>query len=92
MTDAEPRGQEYVDVTTQVQAFLSIDHRFVEERAQTVLDGATGEFKQQYATELDSLKKSAQAQQSTAEATVLEVGISEIDASAATVLVVATPT
>jgi len=92
-TEAEQRGQQYVDVsraaTAEVQAFLGIDHENVDEQAQTVLDGATGDFKQQYADELDSLKQSAEDQQSTAVATVLEVGISDIDSTTATVFVAA---
>jgi len=92
-TEAEQSAKQHLDVTraaaAQVQAFLGVDHENVEEQAQVVLDGATGDFKQQYAEELDSLIRSAQAQQSTAEATVLEVGISDIDASVATVFVAA---
>ena len=92
-TEAEKRGQQYVDVsraaTAEVQAFLGIDHEKVDEQAQTVLDGATGDFKEQHAAELDSLKQSARDQRSTAVATVLEVGISDIDPTAATVLVAA---
>lgn len=92
-TEAEKRSQDYVEVTraatAQVQAFLGIDHETVDEQAQTVLDGATGEFKEQYAEELDALAKSARDQQSTAEATVLEVGIGDIDPSTATVYVAA---
>ena len=90
---AEQTALEYADVTraatAQVQAFLGIDHRKVEEQTQAVLDGATGDFKRQYADELDNLKRSARDQQSTAEATVLEVGISDVDASVATVFVAA---
>ncbi|HXH78516.1 hypothetical protein [Nocardioides sp.] len=92
-TEAEQHGQRSLDVTraatAQVQAFLGIDHGNVDAQAQVVLDGATGEFKQQYAEELDSLRRSARAQQSTAEATVLEVGISDIDATTASVFVAA---
>lgn len=54
-----------------------------------MLDGGTGDFTQQYADELDSLARSAQAQRSTAEATVLEVEMNDIDASTATVFVAA---
>ena len=94
-TGTDQTAQEYADVTraatSQVQAFLGIDHRHVDEQAQTVLDGATGDFKRQYADELDNLTRSARDQQSTAEATVLEVGISDVDASIATVLVAANP-
>lgn len=90
---AEQASQQNLDVTraaaAQVQAFLGIDHRKVDDQAQVVLDGATGEFKQQYAEELASLRRSARAQESTAEATVLEVGISDITASTATVFVAA---
>ncbi|PUA80059.1 hypothetical protein C7S10_16030 [Nocardioides currus] len=97
----EPSGDEeteqgsapYAEVeraaTAEVQAFLGIDHELVDEQAQTVLDGATGDFEEQYAAQLDSLKQSARAQESTAVATVLEVGISEIDRASATVLVAA---
>lgn len=92
-TEAEQLGQRHLDVTraaaAQVQAFLGIDHQNVDEQAQVVLDGGTGDFKQQYADELDSLARSAQAQRSTAEATVLEVGMNDIDASTATVFVAA---
>lgn len=92
-TEAEQRGQQYVDVsraaTAEVQAFLGIDHENVDKQAQNVLDGATGDFEQQYADELDSLKKSAREQESTAVATVLEVGISDIDDTTAKVFVAA---
>jgi Mce-associated membrane protein len=92
-TEAEKRGQLYVDVsraaTAEVQAFLGIDHELVDEQAQAVLDGATGAFKEQYAAELDSLKQSAEDQRSTAVATVLEVGISDIDSTTAKVFVAA---
>lgn len=92
-TDAERRSQQYSDVTraatAEVQAFLGIDHENVDAQAQTVLDGATGDFKEQYAAELDSLKQSARDQQSTAVADVLEVGISDIDATTAKVFVAA---
>jgi Mce-associated membrane protein len=92
-TEAQRRDQANADVTraatAEVQAFLGIDHERVDEQAQTVLDGATGDFEQQYADALDNLRKSAAAQQSTAVATVLEVGISAIDSTRAKVLVAA---
>jgi Mce-associated membrane protein len=92
-TAAERRAQQYVDVdraaTAEVQAFLGIDHEKVDAQAQTVLDGATGDFRRQYADELDSIKKSARDQQSSAAATVLEVGISDLDPTNAKVLVAA---
>ena len=91
--EAEQQAQQALEVTraaaAEVQAFLGIDHDNVDEQAQVVLDGATGDFKQQYAEELKSLKRSARAQRSTAEATVLEVGISDLGADAATVVVAA---
>src|SRR5688572_20390488 len=74
-TEAEQRSDQYLDVsraaTAEVQAFLGIDHTNVDQQAQAVLDGATGDFKEQYSDELDSLKQSAAAQQSKAVATVL---------------------
>lgn len=92
-TEAERRSQTADEVTkaaaAQVQAFLGIDHDKVDEQAQVVLEGATGDFKNQYADELESLKRSARDQESSAEASVLEVGISEISDDAATVYVAA---
>jgi Mce-associated membrane protein len=92
-TEAEQRSRHHVDVSraasAEVRAFLGIDHENVDEQARAVLDGATGDFKQQYADELDSIKQSARDQQSAAVATVLEVGISDIDPTTATVLVAA---
>ena len=92
-TEAERASQQYVDVsraaTAQVQAFLEIDHDNVNEQTALVLEGATGEFKKQYEAELDNLKASAADQESVASAEVLEVGISDISATAATVFVAA---
>ncbi len=92
-TEAEQRSQLYVDVsraaTAQVQAFLGIDHDNVDAQAQTVLDGSTGDFKEQYAAEVDNIKESAREQESTAVPSVLEVGISDVDTSTATVFVAA---
>lgn len=89
----EGRSAEYVDITraatAQVTAFLNIDYQDVDAQTQAVLDGATGEFKEQYAAELDNLKKSAAQQQSTADAEVIEVGISDVSATDATVFVAA---
>lgn len=91
--ETEPELEQYSGVrraaTAEVQAFLGIDHEQVDAQAQAVLDGATGDFKEQYAAQLDSLKENARKQESSAVATVLEVGISSIDASSATVLVAA---
>lgn len=92
-SEAEQLRQQRLDVTraaaAQVQAFLGVDHENVEQQAQIVLDGATGAFKQQYAEELDSLVRSARAQESTARSSVLQVGISDLEDGAATVFVAA---
>ncbi len=92
-SEAEQQAQQQLDVTraasSEVLAFLSIGNDNFDTTAQVVLDGATGTFKQQYSTELKSLKKSARDQKSTAQASVLEVGISDIEAGRATVLVAA---
>lgn len=92
-SEAEQRSAQYVRVTraatAEVQAFLGIDHEQVDAQAETVLEGATGDFKQQYADQLDDLKQSARDQESTAIATVLQVGISDIDDTTAKVFVAA---
>ncbi|UUZ59327.1 hypothetical protein [Nocardioides sp. B-3] len=58
-------------------------------RRRRSLDGATGDFKEQYAAEVDNIKESAREQESTAVPSVLEVGISAVDTSTATVFVAA---
>lgn len=84
---------EYADVTAaaaeQVTTFLDIDHATVDEQLQRVLDGATGEFKKQFAAQVDSIKAQTEEQQSVAEATILKVGISTLTPEAATVFVAA---
>lgn len=75
--------------TDQVTAFLDIDHESVDEQLQTVLDGATGEFKKQYAAQLETIKAQAEEQQSSADATILKVGISTLTPESATVFVAA---
>jgi Mce-associated membrane protein len=73
----------------QVTAFLDIDHETVDEQLQEVLDGATGEFKEQFAAQVDSIKAQTEEQQSTAGATILKVGISTLTPESATVFVAA---
>jgi len=93
-SDSSPSAsQEYADVTAaatdQVTVFLDIDHESVDEQLQAVLDGATGEFKKQYAAQVDAIKAQAEEQQSSADATILEVGISTLTPESATVFVAA---
>lgn len=73
--------------TAEVTAFLEVDHQSVDEQAEAVLAGATGDFKKQYAEQLDQLRESAEQQQSVAEAEILEVGISDLTETRSSVFV-----
>jgi len=68
-------------------AFLTVDHTNMDEVTGAVLDGATGDFKKEYTTSLDSLKDAAKQQESFATGTVDMAGISEADDDSATVFV-----
>ncbi len=90
-SDQEKVADQYVEIVKAAKketiAFLTIDHTKMDEVTDAVLAGATGEFKKEYTTSLDSLKDAAKQQESFATGTVDEAGISEADADTATVFV-----
>ncbi|MDQ6686629.1 MAG: hypothetical protein M3Z50_03310 [Actinomycetota bacterium] len=70
-------------------AFLSVDYRRLDPPVATVLRGATGTFKRQYANAQGNLKATARRERSVSRGVVRQVGIAKINGSAATVLVAA---
>lgn len=92
-TPAEERAQQYSDIRRTARdataAFLTIDHTRMDAVTQRVLDVATGDFEKQYKSSLESLKESAETQESFADGSVAEVGLSEVDADSATAFVAA---
>ncbi|MEV6650808.1 hypothetical protein [Streptomyces sp. NPDC051219] len=69
--------------------FTSLDHRHYARDSKSVLDGATGDFKQQFAAQTEELTKLVAANKSVSEGQVLEAGITRADDRTARVLVVA---
>ncbi|MFD5324868.1 hypothetical protein [Streptomyces sp. NPDC127092] len=69
--------------------FTSLDYRHYERDSKNVLDGATGEFKQQFAAQTTQLTKIVADNKSVSEGQILDAGIARADERSARVLVVA---
>jgi hypothetical protein len=92
-TKGERAAQRYdavsAAVRAEVKAFLEVDYRRMDPLMDAVLDGATGDFREQYAATRSSLKSAARQAQATSRGTIREVGISEVRGDRATVFVAA---
>ena len=90
---AETLSRQYEDVTAsareQTRAFLTVDYKNMDPLTDKVLAGATGQFKKQYQGARGNLKATAQQGKAVATGEVKEVGIGDIDADTAVVLVAA---
>lgn len=84
---------EYQQVTAAARAetlaFLTVDHQHMDPLIAKVLAGATGDFKKQYSRARASLKSSAEKSKAVSTGTVLSIGVGDIDAQDAVVLVAA---
>lgn len=69
--------------------FTSLDYQHYDRDSRNVLKGATGEFKEQFASQTAELTKLVAANKSVSEGQVLEAGIARADERSARVLVVA---
>lgn len=69
--------------------FTSLDYRHYDRDSANVLEGATGDFKKQFAAQTEQLTKLVAANKSVSEGQVLEAGIVRSDEHSARVLVVA---
>ena len=91
----EARAEEdrYADVlraaTTEVVAFTTLDYRDIEPSVERVLDGATGDFKEQFESSRPQLEQLSRENESVSEGRVLEAGVVSMDDDSATVVVVA---
>jgi Mce-associated membrane protein len=74
---------------TQVQAFLDIDHTDVDAQLDRMLEGTTADFRRQFARQVRMISAEAERRQSSADVTVLRVGLSSWTDEAATALVAA---
>ena len=90
---AEKLSRQYAEVTkaarAETQAFLTVDYKNMDPLIDKVLDGATGDFKDQYNRAKGALKSTAVQGQSVATGEVKEIGIGDIDDDTAVVFVAA---
>ncbi|MFG3207723.1 hypothetical protein [Streptomyces sp. NPDC048192] len=87
---AEQRRQDVLAAARQSALnFTSLDYRHYDRDSRAVLQGATGDFKKQFAAQTAQLTKLVAQNKSVSEGQVLEAGIVRSDAHTARVLVVA---
>ncbi|MGP3952867.1 hypothetical protein [Streptomyces sp. 7N604] len=86
---ADRRDQQVLAAARQsVLNFTSLDYRHYDRDSKNVLDGATGDFKQQFAEQNKQLTKLVAANKSVSQGQVLEAGIIRAGDKTARVLVV----
>jgi len=73
-------------------AFLTVDHRDMDPLIDAVLDGATGGFAKQYASQRERLTSEAVRTEATSTPEVVALGVGDQDGKSATVLVAANST
>ena len=73
-------------------AFLTVDHRDMDPLIDAVLDGATGDFAEQYASQRATLTREAVRTEATSTPEVVALGVGDQDEDSATVLVAANST
>lgn len=82
---AEAAGAEAV-------AFLTVDHRDMAPLIDAVLEGATGDFAEQYESQRERLTSEAVRTKATSTGEVVALGVGDLDDDSATVLVAANST
>lgn len=73
-------------------AFLTVDHRDMDPLIDAVLDGATGDFAEQYESQRERLASEAVRTEATSTGEVVALGVGDLDDDSATVLVAANST
>ena len=76
----------------EAMAFLTVDHRDMDPLIDAVLDGATGGFAKQYASQRETLTSEAVRTEATSTPEVVALGVGDQDEESATVLVAANST
>jgi Mce-associated membrane protein len=77
---------------TEALAFLTVDHTDMEPLMDAVLDGATGDFAEQYEAQRDTLTSEAVRTKATSTGEVVALGVGDLDDDSATVLIAANST
>jgi len=75
--------------TAEVVAFTTLDYRDIEPSVDRVLEGATGDFKEQFESSRPQLEQLSRDNESVSEGRVLKAGVVSMDEDSATVVVVA---
>lgn len=73
-------------------AFLTVDHTDMDPLIEAVLAGATGDFREQYESQRDTLTSEAIRTEATSASEVVALGVGELDDESANVLVAANST
>lgn len=73
----------------EVVAFTTLDYRDIEPSVDRVLEGATGDFEEQFEASRSQLEQLSRDNESVSEGRVLEAGVVSMDEDSATVVVVA---
>lgn len=76
----------------EAMAFLTVDHRDMDPLIDAVLDGATGDFAEQYESQRERLTREAVRTEATSTGEVVALGVGDLDDDSATVLVAANST
>lgn len=76
----------------QAVAFLTVDHRDMDPLIDAVLEGATGDFAEQYESQRARLTREAVRTEATSTGEVVALGVGDLDDDSATVLVAANST
>lgn len=91
--DQHDRAQRRQDILAAARQsalnFTSLDYRHYDRDSANVLQGATGDFKKQFAAQTEQLTKLVAANESVSEGQILDAGIVRSDEDSARVLVVA---
>ncbi|MFJ1528786.1 hypothetical protein ACIOFV_10205 [Streptomyces mirabilis] len=94
--DQHDRAQRRQDILASARQsalnFTSLDYRHYDRDSANVLQGATGDFKKQFAAQTEQLTKLVAANESVSEGQILDAGIVRSDEHSARVLVVADST
>lgn len=90
LTDAQ--REVAVAARAEALAFLTVDHRDMGPLIDAVLDGATGDFAEQYASQRATLTSEAVRTEATSTPEVVSLGVGDQDDDEATVLVAANST
>lgn len=75
--------------TTETEAFLTVNYEDMDPLIEKVLDGATGDFKKQYAGARENLKSSAVTAEAVSRGTVRKVGVADVAGKNAVVFIAA---